>query len=209
MARDPAAIQEWLEKHYRGRMAYQIGRGKIFALSFSDYVDLWGLRKLKQVAKLIEEGKLTKRMRHPDRGWVLSWTSKEARETGVMNITTARILQRNSSKHRFYLKAGDTHTDTAKRKIGDAKRGKSLSEDHKQAIREARIGVAQSADHKAKRIAAMKATKQRQREAKAQLLCSRLDCQRVVVRAGIHNPCVQADGCKDATGCLWHGWMWP
>lgn len=131
-------------------------------------MDLWGLRKLKQVAKLIEEGKLTKRMRI-DRGWVLSWTSKEARETGVMNITTARILQRNSSKHRFYLKAGDTHTDTAKRKIGDAKRGKSLSEDHKQAIREARIGVAQSAGHKAKRIAAMKATKQRQREAKAQL----------------------------------------
>lgn len=40
-------------------------------------------------------------------------------------------------------------------------------------------------------------------------LCSRLDCQRVVVRAGIHNLCVQADGCKDATGCLWYGWMWP
>ncbi|WCS25643.1 hypothetical protein LOK46_02010 [Methylobacterium sp. NMS14P] len=165
-----AATQEWLEKHYRGRMAYQTGRGKIFALSFSDYVDLWGLRKLKQVAKLIEDGKLTKRMRHPDRGWVLSWTSKEAREAGEMNITTARILQRNSSKHRFYLKAGDTHTDAAKRKIGDAKRGKSLSEDHKQAIREARIGVPQSAEHKAKRIAAIRATKQRQSEARARLV---------------------------------------
>ncbi len=86
-------------------------------------MDLWGLRKLKQVAELIETGKLTKRMRHPDRGWVLSWISKEAREAGEMNITTARILQRNSSKHRFfYLQAGDTHTDAAKRKIGDAKR---------------------------------------------------------------------------------------
>ncbi|WP_342106140.1 hypothetical protein [Methylobacterium sp. SI9] len=164
-----AATQQWLERKYRGHMAYQVGRGKVFALSFSDYVDLWGLRKLREVARLIETGKLTKRMRHPDRGWVLSWISKEAREAGEMNITTARILQRNSSKHRFYLQAGDTHTDAAKRKIGDAKRGKTLSETHKQAIREARIGVPQSAEHKAKRIAAIKATKQRQRDAQAQL----------------------------------------
>ncbi|WP_342166992.1 hypothetical protein [Methylobacterium sp. SD21] len=163
-----AATQQWLEKHYRGRMAYQVSRGKIFALSFADYVNLWGLRKLREVAKLIETGKLTRRMRHPDKGWVLSWISKEAREAGEMNATTARILQRNSSKLRFYLQAGDTHTDVAKRKIGDAKRGKALSDAHKQAIREARIGVKQSAEHKAKRIAAMRATKQLQRERRAQ-----------------------------------------
>jgi hypothetical protein len=163
------ATKDWLEKHYRGRQAYQTNRGKIFALSFSDYVDLWGLRRLKEVDKLIETGKLTRRMRHPDRGWVLSWTSKEAREAGEMNCTTARILQRNSSKHRFYLKAGDTHTEAAKLKIGDAKRGKPLSDTHKQAIREARLGVTQSEEHKAKRIAAIRATKQRQREQQAQL----------------------------------------
>jgi hypothetical protein len=154
----------WLEKHYLGRESYQTGRGIRFALTFSEYVDLWSIKNLKLASKLIATGKIGKRMRDPDKGWVLSWASKKARETGEMNSTTARILQRNSSKHRFYLQAGDTHTDDAKRRIGDAKRGKSLSKEHKQSIREARLGVPQSEEHKAKRIAAIRATKQQQRE---------------------------------------------
>jgi hypothetical protein len=160
---EPATLA-WLEKHYQGRESYQTGRGIRFALTFSEYVNLWGLAKLKQVTALIAAGKIDKRMRHPNKGWVLSWASKEAREAGEMNSNTARILQRNSSKHRFFLKPGDTHTDDAKRRIGDAKRGRPLSKEHKQAIRETRLGVQQSEEHKAKRIAAIKATKQRQRE---------------------------------------------
>lgn len=116
------AIMDWLEAHYQGREKYQTGRGIRFALKFSEYVNLWGIKKLKQVTKLIESGRIGNRMRHPEKGWVLSWISREAREAGEMNCATARILQRNSSKHRFYLKAGDTHTDDAKRRIGDAKR---------------------------------------------------------------------------------------
>src|SRR6478735_884042 len=90
------ATAAWLEAHYQGRKSYQTGRGIRFALTFSQYVDLWGIKKLKQVAKLIASGKIAKRMGHPEKGWVLSWTSKEAREAGEMNFTTARILQRNS-----------------------------------------------------------------------------------------------------------------
>lgn len=161
------ATMEWLEVHYRGREKYQTGRGIQFALTFSEYVDLWGIKKLKQVTKLIDSGKIGSRMRHPEKGWVLSWISREAREMGEMNSATARILQRNSSKHRFYLKAGDTHTDDAKRRIGDAKRGKPLSSEHKQSIRASRLGVPQSAEHKAKRIAAIRATKQLQRESRS------------------------------------------
>lgn len=159
----PATLA-WLEAHYQGREKYQTGRGIQFALTFSEYVNLWGIKKLKQVTKLIESGRIGNRMRHPEKGWVLSWISREAREAGEMNSATARILQRNSSKHRFYLKTGDKHTDDAKRRIGDAKRGKPLSDEHKQSIRESRLGVPQSEEHKAKRFAAIRATKQRQRE---------------------------------------------
>nr|WP_083916184.1 hypothetical protein [Methylobacterium sp. B34] len=158
------ATAAWLEAHYQGRKSYQTGRNIRFVLTFSQYVELWGMKRLKQVAKLIAAGRIARRMRHPEKGWVLSWISKKARKAGEMNFTTARILQRNSSKYRFYLKAGDTHNDEAKRRIGDAKRGKPLSKGHKEAIRDARLGVSQSEEHKAKRIAAIRATKQRKRE---------------------------------------------
>jgi hypothetical protein len=159
---NPATL-EWLEKQYNRCAIYQAGRNINFNLPFYDYVCLWKLRRLKEVAKLIENGRISRRMRHPEKGWVLSWTNKAARAGGEMNVTTACILQRETSKRRFYLQAGDKHTEAAKQRIGDAKRGKPISAKHKQAISKARTGVPQSEEHKRKRIEAMKATKARNR----------------------------------------------
>jgi hypothetical protein len=153
----------WLEQHYRGRADYHAKRNISFNLPFDEYIHLWKLRRLKEVAKLIENGRITRRMRHPQKGWVLSWTNKAARAGGEMNATTACIIQRETSKRRFYLQAGDKHTEAAKQRIGDAKRGKPISAKHKQAISKARTGVPQSEEHKRKRIEAMKATKARNR----------------------------------------------
>ena len=164
---DNPATLEWLERQYRGRASYHAGRNIKFNLPFHDYICLWKLRRLKEVAKLIENGEITRRMRHPQKGWVLSWTNKAARAGGEMNATTACIMQRETSKRRFYLQAGDQHTEAAKQRIGDAKRGKPLSDRHKQAISKARTGVPQSEEHKRKRIEAMKATKARNRLTRA------------------------------------------
>ncbi|MGT2477900.1 hypothetical protein ACU4GR_01250 [Methylobacterium oryzae CBMB20] len=154
----------WLERQFARARSYQTGRGTQFDLTFDDYVDLWRLRRLQKVVLLMKAGRLKNRMRHPDRGWVLSWSNKNARKSGVMNRHTACIIQRLTSKLRFYLQKGERHTDAARARIGAAKRGKPLSVAHKQAIRAARTGVAQSEEHKRKRIAAIRATKQRQRE---------------------------------------------
>jgi methylphosphotriester-DNA--protein-cysteine methyltransferase len=159
-----ADLEAWLQQRYADARRYQVSRGTQFELTFADYIDLWRLRRLRQVLELMRTGRLLKRMRHPDRGWVLSWSNKDAREAGVMNKHTACIIQRLTSKLRFYLQKGERHTEAARAKIGAAKRGKPLSEAHKEAIRAARTGVAQSEEHKRKRIAAIRATKQRQRE---------------------------------------------
>ena len=157
----------WLQRQYQRCATYQAGRNIRFNLPFYEYIYLWKLRRLKEVAKLIESGQISRRMRHPQKGWVLSWTNKAARACGEMNVTTACVLQRETSKRRFYLQAGDQHTEAAKQRIGDAKRGKPLSDRHKQAISKARTGVPQSEEHKRKRIEAMKATKARNRLTRA------------------------------------------
>ena len=157
-------LHVWLERQFARARSYQTGRGTQFDLTFDDYVDLWRLSRLEKVLLLMKAGHLKNRMRHPDRGWVLSWSNKDARKTGVMNRHTACIIQRLTSKLRFYLQKGERHTDAARARIGAAKRGKPLSVTHKEAIRAARTGVAQSEEHKRKRIAAIRATKQRQRE---------------------------------------------
>lgn len=163
-------LKVWLERQFARARSYQTGRGTQFDLTFDDYVDLWRLSRLKKVVLLMKASRLRSRMRHPDRGWVLSWSNKNARKAGVMNKYTACIIQRLTSKLRFYLQKGERHTDAARAKIGAAKRGKPLSVAHKEAIRAARTGVAQSEEHKRKRIAAIRATKQRQREERLALM---------------------------------------
>ena len=111
----------WLDRQFTRAERYQKGRGIQFDLTFDEYVDLWTLKNLKKVASLIKQGRIGSRMRHPDKGWVLSWSSKAARSSGVMDKSTARVLQRQTSKLRFYLQVGDKHTEAAKKKIGDAK----------------------------------------------------------------------------------------
>ena len=157
-------LKVWLERQFARARSYQTGRGTQFDLTFDDYVDLWRLNRLKKVLQLMKASHLRSRMRHPDRGWVLSWRNKDARKRGVMNKHTACIIQRLTSKLRFFLQKDERHTDAARAKIGAAKRGKPLSEAHKQAIRNARTGIAQTEEHKRKRIEAIRATKQRQRE---------------------------------------------
>jgi hypothetical protein len=163
-------MRTWLEQQFARAERYQTSRGIHFELTFEEYADLWGPKRLNDAVQLMKAGRLLARMRHPDRGWVLSWSNKNARKTGVMNKHTARILQRLTSKLRFYLQKGERHTDAARAKIGAAKRGKPLSVAHKEAIRAARTGVAQSEEHKRKRIAAIRATKQRQREERLALM---------------------------------------
>src|SRR5687768_4048901 len=96
-------VSHWLEQRYEKSKVYQTEQGIHFDLSFEEYLNLWSADKIRKLEKYAAAGDLDRRMRHPDKGWVLSWSSKEARKAGVMNRDTARVLTRKTSETRFFM----------------------------------------------------------------------------------------------------------
>lgn len=155
----PQGIVTWLWGHYSRSKTYQESQGVTVNLTFLEYQFLW---KPKQMEKLIywqKSNRIEQAMKHPDSGLVLSWRSKADKANGVMDATTARILTREASRRRFYLQAGETHSESARKKIGDAQRGRKRSAEHRAAIGNARRGTKQTPEQIAARVAATRATK--------------------------------------------------
>ena len=157
----PVGIITWLWGQYSRAKAYQTDQGITFNLTFLEYQALWKKDQLEKLIYWHKHNRLVSAMKHRDRGFVLSWRSKADRKAGVMDKTTARILTREKSRQRFYLQPGETHSEDAKKRIGDAQRGRKRSAEHKAAISRARKGTKQSQEHIDARVAATKATKQR------------------------------------------------
>lgn len=159
----PAGLVTCLWGHYSRAEIYQTSAGIKFELTFLEYEALWSEDQRKKLIYWHESDRLAKAMAHPDKGYVLSWRSKADRTAGAMNATSARILTREHSRQRFNLQARETHTEAARKKIGDAQRGRTRSAEHRAAIRYARKGTKQSPEQIAQRVAATKATKERKR----------------------------------------------
>jgi hypothetical protein len=159
MANLPDGIITWMHGHYTRARDYQTSRGIEFKLTFLEYQSLWSPKKLEKLVYWHQSGRIAKAMKHPRHGYVLSWRAKADRASGILDITTARIITRAASEKRFFLQAGETHSEAAKIKIGDAQRGRIRSAAHKAAISKARAGTKQTPEQIAKRVAATKATK--------------------------------------------------
>jgi hypothetical protein len=154
-------IRTWLYTRYKRAEDYQTENGIHFDLTFEEYLSLWSPYRLLKLEEYLRNNEIDRRMRHPLYGWVLSWISKDARKTGVMNKDTARLLNRDDSEKRFFMQRGERHTEEAKAAIGAAHRGKSISQEHREKISAARKGTKQTEEHKRKRIEAARATRER------------------------------------------------
>jgi hypothetical protein len=163
-------VTHWLKRRFENSKVYQAKRGIRFDLSFEDYLSLWSADKLRQLEKYAAKGNIDRRMGHKEKGWVLSWVSKEARKAGVLNKDTARVLTRKTSEMRFFMQKGERHTAAAKKAIGDAHRGKKISEEHRRAISASKKGVKQSEEHKRKRVDNARATRAAKKTQEAQQL---------------------------------------
>jgi hypothetical protein len=135
-------IQAFLEDKFEASRIYQTGRGIQFSLTFDQYIALWGKRRLATLARWADEGTLLSRMKNPDYGYTLNWTSRAARDAGVMDASTARIVHRAAGRAEFSWQRGDKHSAEAKARIASTL-----------------TGYRQETDHVAKRAAAQRGVK--------------------------------------------------
>lgn len=162
----PRKIISELYHFYCQSQKYHVGNGVKFELSFLEYQDLWSNAQKEKIIRWFKSGRLRTSMKHKEKGYVLSWRRKADYANRVMNKETARILTRDSSQRRFWMQAGDKHTEKARKAIGDAQRGRKRSDEHRAAISRARKGVKQTPEQVAARVAATAITKAKKLEAK-------------------------------------------
>ena len=158
-----AQTYDWLKLQHNRASAYQTSKGINFDLTLAEYISLWSPYRLEKLERLILANEIKSYQKNKKYGWVLSWRAKKDRAAGTMNIETARILLRWQSEVVFRIQLGETQSAHARKKIGDARRGKPLSAQHRASISSARRGIQQSEEHKRRRIDAMRATKARKR----------------------------------------------
>lgn len=70
-------------------------------------------------------------------GYVLTWKSRQALETRIMDKDTVTFVNADTSKKNCFLKKGDHHSEASKIKISVAKKGVQFTEQHRKAQSEA------------------------------------------------------------------------
>ena len=161
-----AFLQGWLETS----RAYQASKGRVCALTYAEFLELWGAKRLRVMDKYMADGSIYNRMNAGNGyGFTLTWKSYAAKQTGVLNMETAQVCMRDKSRRDNAMKKGDEHTQEAKDRISAAKRGKTHSAAHRQAISESMKGMKRgpmSQAEKDKRSATLKATLAAKKSAK-------------------------------------------
>lgn len=156
-------LQGWFEKS----KARQTAKGVKFELSFGDFLNLWGQRRIASLEKWMDDGSLFVRQRKSTKedqnlnGYVLTFISFAESKTNVMTPQNAQICTRGKSLHDCSMKKGDTHTPESIAKISASTVGVPKTEEHKAAISASMKGKTKgpmSDEEKAKRSVSVKAT---------------------------------------------------
>lgn len=155
-------LDTYLLSWFATSRAYQLGKGRRFELTYAEFLELWGAKRLRTMQKHMDNGSVYARMNASNMfGFVLTWKSYAAKQTGILCRETAQVCMRQKSRRDNTMKKGDRHTPEAIEKISAAKRGKTHSAEHKKAISESMKGIKRgpmSQEEKDKRSASMKAT---------------------------------------------------
>lgn len=147
-------VCEWFEKV----RDYQVDKGRTFNLTTAEFATVIAPHQRRTIIKHLNNGTMSDFMKHRLYAYVMSWVSKEAFIAGVMDKSTAKVMTRKASEIMCGIKKGDKQSETAKAKIGAAKRGKTQKAKHVEKRANAQRGVKRgppSEAHKeAQRVAA-------------------------------------------------------
>lgn len=164
--------EERVEAFFRSRFAiskrHQERKGVQFEISFEEYMQIWKSHpyRFANTRKQFLAGKGDTFMRS-DRGYVLTWISKDAKQSGVMTAANAEICGREESKRKFQMQKGEQHREDSKHKIAKAITGIKRSDATKALMSAAQSGMPKSAESNAKRAETMRAYWDKRRADKA------------------------------------------
>lgn len=157
-----AYLQSWFEKVH----AKKANKGVTLNLSFQEWLDLWGKRRISSLTKWKDEGSLMARMRRStpddlnDNGYVFSPISFAASQSDVQDKANMQICTRGKAKLDCRMKKGDKHTPQSIARISKSKSGKKNSDDHNRKIAATMTGMkrrpmtdAEKADKREKALA--------------------------------------------------------
>ena len=156
-------LQGWFDK----AKARQEAKGNKFNLTFGDFLNLWGMRRIKSLTEWMDDGSLFVRQRRHTKdnpnltGYVLSYKSFAASQCGYMDETNAQICTRAKSFEDCKMKKGDKHSEASKAAISVKTAGVPKSEEHRAKIAKSMKGMKRgpmSQAEKDKRAASVRAT---------------------------------------------------
>lgn len=160
-----------LRRMYDSSQKRQIHAGNRFELSFEEYLSLITRARRQRMERELKANTF-KQFMMSTTGYVLTWKSRSAKASGVMNVQTAEFVNRERSRRNQHLAKGDTHSEASKAAISQALKGRTHSEDTKAKIKVGNAGQTRSDETRAK-ISAARTGRSMSAETKAKMAAKR------------------------------------
>lgn len=162
-----ADIREYLQGWFDKAKTRQEGKGKTFNLSFGEFIELWGNRRIRSLMQWMDDGSLYARQRrhtaeNPNlHGYVFAPVSFAASREQTVTASNYQVCTRGKALNDCRMGKGDRHTDASRAAISRKTRGVKKSPEHRQRIAASMTGMKRgpmSDAEKAKRSASVRAT---------------------------------------------------
>lgn len=136
-------LQSWFHRKHREKAR----NGIMLNLTFQEWLDLWGKRRINSLTQWKDQGTLYVRMRRATKedsnpnGYVFSPVSFAASQSLVQDKSNMQICTRGKAAIDCRMKKGDKHTERSIAKISNTKKGIKRNPDSNRKTSETMTGM--------------------------------------------------------------------